>query len=288
MVDVQALCEELWNWVIIQDFRSRGINRSKFCSIDFTFTGHRTDRKTSFAPRGGPQPMVADNSSNFTNCIVTLLWLDGKNRTPSKLFSFNSAIRKDRKPTANRLKKMRHLDDCLAKYGISEDRVIYIGEKKNEKKKYARECPELIRLFFEDYEVPSGCTIYSDEGNSFFEDSESVLLEVGFMKHERYPAKVHQYLSPNDNRLHGTSKHAWRNCGVDFSDDVESCICLLNYLDRDTEKYSKHWWDKNMVELTEDKVGDLIGKGPVKLSHLHKSWKRSYEDFMNENNQDNK
>jgi len=59
-------------------------------------------------------------------------------------------------------------------------------------------------------------------------------------------------------------------------------------LDRDTEKYSKHWWDKNMVELTEDKVGDLIGKGPVKLSHLHKSWKRSYEDFMNENNQDNK
>jgi hypothetical protein len=43
VVDVDALREELLHWVFIQDFRSRGIKRDKFASIDFTFTGG--DRK---------------------------------------------------------------------------------------------------------------------------------------------------------------------------------------------------------------------------------------------------
>ena len=288
VVNTEALVEELWSWVYIQDFRSRGIKRNKFASIDFTFTGHRTDRRTSFAPIGGPQPMVKDNSSTFTNCIVTNIWADSVNRTPSKLFTFNPAFRRDRNSTAKRLLKIAHLDETLDKYGISEDRIIYIGKDKGEMKKYARECPDLVRLFFEDFEVPPGTVVYSDEGNSFFDNGESVLLEVGFKKHYCYPSKVHQYISPNDNRLHGTAKQSWRNCGIDFSDDIESCIALLHYLDRDTVEHSKHWWDKNMIELTEEGAKELIGNGPCKLSHLHKLWKRSYEDFMNENNKDDK
>ena len=155
-------------------------------------------------------------------------------------------------------------------------------------RQYARECPGLIRLFFGNYEVPSGSTIYSDEGNAFFENGESVLLEAGFKKHRCYPSMVHQYASPNDNRLHGTSKQPWRTCGVNFSDDVESCLCLLNFLDRDIVKYSKYWWDRNLVELTEEGVKDLIGQGPCKLSHKHKIWQRSYDQFMNENDDKNK
>ena len=284
VVDTEALAQEAWNWVFIQDFRGRNINRETYASIDFTFTGHRTDRMHSFAPSGGPQPMVAESISPFTNCIVTCAWSDGKNRTPSKLFTFNPAYRTDRKMTKRRSEQIEHLNECLDKYGISEDRVIYIGKDKGEMKKYARECPDLIRLFFEGYTIPPESRVYSDNGNSFFDHGESVLEEVGFLKHRCYPAKVHQYLSINDNALHGTSKRTWRTCGVDFADDVKSCLALLSFLDRDIVKYSKHWWDRNLINLTEEGVDALIGKGPCKLSHLHKSWKRSYEDFMNENN----
>ena len=71
VVDVEALREALWNWVWIQDFRCRGIKKENYASIDFTFTSHRNHRRTSFAPRGGPQPIAADDAPLFTNCIVT-------------------------------------------------------------------------------------------------------------------------------------------------------------------------------------------------------------------------
>ena len=288
VVDVEALRDALWNWVWIKDFRCRGIKKENYASIDFTFTSHRNHRRTSFAPRGGPQPMAADDAPLFTNCIVTCAWDDGLNRTPPMLFTYNSAFRKDRNPTKNRLEKVAHLEACLDKYGISEDRIIYIGNEKKEMRKYARECPDLIRLFFQNYEVPSKSIVYSDQGNSFFDNGESVLLEAGFIKHCCYPSIVHQYLSVNDNALHGTSKQSWRTCGVKFSDDVESCICLLSFLDRDLIKYSQYWWDRNMISITEEGVKELIKVGPCKLSHLHKSWKRSYEEFMNENEDNNK
>jgi len=288
VVDIDALRAELWKWNFVQDHRSRGLKRDKLCSADCTFTSHRSDRRTSFSPRGGPQPMVVDNSSNFTNCIVTNVWADGENRTPSRLYTYNPAFRKDRNPTKIRLQQVAHLDYCLGKYGISEDRIIYIGNQTKEMRKYARECPEIIRLFFSDFEVPTGCTIYTDEGNAFFDKDQSVLLETGFQKHKCYPSKVHQYLSINDNPLHGTSKQQWRNSGVDFSDDVESCILLLHLLDINTVKHSKYWWNRNMIELTEEGVNELIPQGTSKRSHLQRSWLRSYDEFMNENDENNK
>ena len=166
--------------------------------------------------------------------------------------------------------------------------IIYIGQDKKEMRKYARECPDLIRLVFKKYGVPPKCTIYSDEGNSFFENGNSVLRQIGFKRHKCFPSKVHQYISPNDNRLHGTSKKPWRSGGRDFSDDVDSCLALLSYLDRDIIKHSKHWWDRNMIKLTEDGVRTLLGEGPFRLSHLHKSWKRRYEEFIHEYKAHNK
>ena len=49
-------------------------------------------------------------------------------------------------------------------------------------------------------------TILSDGGNAFFDQKNDVLLDLGFGTHGIYTSAVHQYMSPNDNRLHGTSK----------------------------------------------------------------------------------
>ena len=116
----------------------------------------------------------------------------------------------------------------------------------------------------------------SDNGNAFSENGESVLKALGFEEHHYYPAEVHQYLSGNDNRLHGTSKGSWRASGVDHSDDVDSCLMLLSLLDRDIIKYSKYWFNKNIIELKEEAVGDLIGTRGLKKYHLHKDWLRAY------------
>ena len=285
VVDVDALCSMMWKWIIIQDFRARRILREKFASIDFTFTGHRTDHGSSYAPKGGPQPMIADSISKYTNCIITVTWADGINRTPAMLFTYNSAFRTDRNMTKRRKEQVDHLHECLDEYGISAERIVYVGKDKNETRTWVMECPELVRLFFEVYEVPPDVTMFSDAGNSFFEKNESVLEDIGF-KHICYEPLVHQYTSVNDNPWHGSSKQKWRHSGVDFKNDVDSCLTLLYFLDEDITKHGSYWWDRNMILITEEGVADLIGQRPGKLSHKHKDWKRSYEEFMNQFDED--
>ncbi len=276
VVDTLRLEADLWKWVnSIQNYL-KSIYPSKLCSIDFTFTGHRTERRSGFGVKGAAQPMEAAPISKYTNCIVTVVWADGKNRTPPVLFTYNQNFRWGRPSTARRDAQVEHLRERLAHYGISKDRVMYIGKEKGEKETYVKESPALLRRFFEIYKVPEGGVALSDNGNSFFENGESVLKAVGFKDHRFYPANVHQFLSENDNRLHGTSKASWRASGVDHSDDVDSCLMLLNHLDRDIIKYGKYWWNRNVLELKEEAVGELIGTRGPKKSHLHKEWLRAY------------
>src|SRR4051794_15198148 len=127
--------------------------------------------------------MEAAPISKYTNCIVTVVWADGENRTPPVLFTYSQNFRWGRPSTARRDAQVEHLRERLAHYGISKDRVIYIGKEKGEKETYVKESPALLRRFFEIYKVPEGGVALSDNGNSFFENGESVLKAVGFKDH---------------------------------------------------------------------------------------------------------
>ena len=122
--------------------------------------------------------------------------------------------------------------------------------------------------------------ILSDLGSSFVNQGKSVLLDIGFQKHICYPAAVHQYLSPNDNRLHGTAKKVWRESGIDYKDDVKSSIFLLHCLDIGIQTQSKMWFDRNMIQLKELEVEELIGAVGSWFSKAHKSWLRKYHAWM--------
>ena len=277
MVDIQSQRRQLWDWVQAQ--RKEGtfdVHRSLLASIDFTFTGHRTERNSSFASQGGAQPMLGASISPYTNCIITVVWADGMNRTPPMLFTYNPEFRRDRNTTARRAALVQHFDDCLKEVGVDEKRIVYVGKEKGESRSYVTESPELLRTFFEHYRVPKRAIILSDLGSSFVEEGKSVLLDLGFQKHVCYPAAVHQYLSPNDNRLHGTAKKIWRESNLDYKDDVRSSIFLLNFLDNDIQNQSKMWFDRNMIQLKESEVEELIGSEGKKFSKLHKSWLRKY------------
>lgn len=280
-LDVEALRGQVWEWV--QKSRSVGlfeIGRRRLASLDFTFTGHRTERCSGFASHGGSQPFSAESISIYTNCIITCLWADGVNRTPSMLFTYNAAFRRDRNPTQRRNAQVKHLDESLKQYGVTPERVVYVGKPKDETRTYVTESPELLRRFFKVYDVAQGTVVLSDNGNSLFEEGKSVLLGLGFKRHECYPTAVHQYLSPNDNRLHGTAKQSWRRSGVNHRDDVESCLFLLSRLDRDSLANSKQWFNQNMLKLKETDLKSMIGAVGGRYSDLHKSWLVAYRVRM--------
>jgi len=69
-IDVESLRRQLWDWVQTQRKEKLfDVPRSLLASIDFTFTGHRTERSSSFASQGGAQPMSSASISSYTNCI---------------------------------------------------------------------------------------------------------------------------------------------------------------------------------------------------------------------------
>ena len=255
-VDVDVLAKRMFEW---KSERERaGDLKGLLASVDFTFTGHRTDRRVTYAPTGGAQPKLSTAITQFTNCIVTVVWSDGVNRTPPVLFTFNGKFRLDRVGRKAWVQERDKLVNALARFGINEKRVIYIGAAKNETRLYASESAGLLSRFFALYPIPRNVVVFSDNGKSFFPGGVSVLEPLGFAKHVSYPAPVHQYLSPHDNRLHGTAKARWRNSGVDFKDDVESSLLLLSHLDVDLAAHGATWFKRNILDLTAQSARELI------------------------------
>ncbi len=281
-LDEAALARLAWEWV---DTRQKGNvfkEPHRLCSIDFTYTSHRSNKPSSFAPSGGAQPKVNVHLTSYTNCIVTCVWADGRNRTPPVLFTYNQDFRLDRPSTARRIAQVAHLRSCLQWYDIAPHRIVYVGSDKGEHRTYCSESAELIRRFFGLWEVREQGIALSDNGNAFYPQGNSVLLALGFDSHYPYPAPVHQYLSPNDNNLHGSAKATWRSMCDHFDDDVDACCMLLNYLDFDISHHSKSWFVRNMVEATQVSTSLLISGGSVERHSINNKRKRNFCIFRSE------
>ena len=277
-IDVDALSKMMFEWK--RNRRRAGDLKGLLASIDFTFTGHRTGRQVSFAPIGGGQPKTGGPISQFTNCIVTVVWSDGVNRTPPALFTYNQKFRLDRVGRTVWVQDRDILVSTLARYGIQATRVIYLGTGATTSRTYVSESADLLRRFFELYQIPKGVVMFSDNGAAFFPDGVSAITPLGFAKHVPYPAPVHQYLSPNDNRLHGTAKARWRNSRVDFKDDVESSLMLLHDLDVDLAEYGETWFKRNILELTSRSARELIRGRSGERSQVDADRLQAYRMFI--------
>ena len=98
--------------------------------------------------------------------------------------------------------------------------------------------------------------------------------------HGIYSAAVHQYLSPNDNRLHGTAKQSWKSNVDDFSNDVNATLYLMLCLDQDTINYSQKSFDGNLIIPTSVHVNSLIGIGSLEKSKYRKKCMEAYDLFI--------
>ena len=57
---------------------------------------------------------------------------------------------------------------------------------------------------------------------------------------------MHQFLSPNDNKLHGIAKNKWRAMRPNFQDDVRSSLLLMKCLDDVAADTIRGFFTKNL------------------------------------------
>ncbi len=275
----EHLVSSYWSW-IDQKRRSKSFptDLSSVCSLDFTFTSHRKHRRTSFSPIGAAQPRSKHMLPLYTNCIVTCLWGDGVNRTPSVLFTYNPNFRTDRSLTVLRRAHTHHLKNSLRKWRVSKKRVVYVGKQHKETRNCVREHADLLRRFFTIYKVLPHWVALSDNGHPF---ANNLLKTLGFKEHMIYPPEVHQYMSPNDNKLHGTAKASWCNSGIQMIDDVQSSICLLHALDVDTERHSRTWFSRNLFQATRESIRtEIYGEKSIESSEEFRQCMEKYRAAM--------
>ena len=73
-----------------------------------------------------------------------------------------------------------------------------------------------------------------------------------------YPAAAHQYLSQNDNKVHGAVKAKWQSMFNAFDNDIERWISLMNCPDSFSSDSIKSWWIRNL----------FLGNGIVRDEHI--------------------
>lgn len=141
----------------------------------------------------------------------------------------------------------------FTKYGIDPRRVVVIDQPRGGKRVYATESADMVSAFFKLHTVNKSDHILSDGGNSFTVKKVDIFADLGYKQHAVYPAPVHQYLSPNDNRLHGVAKRRWRAAKIDYANDVESSLHLLWELGRVQGAQIRKWFNINL-QLDQDEA----------------------------------
>ena len=76
------------------------------------------------------------------------------------------------------------------------------------------------------------------------------------MDHVEYPSAVHQYLSPNDNKVHGV-KSVWYQ-EYEELDDVTRTLRLMQLLDQETEKNGARYFRENIFHLKKAQVPGIV------------------------------
>ena len=256
----RELVEVAWNFVA--DLRRARVWLTVpqlICSMDFTLTSHRNDQLMSFGMVGAENPELGKGLSPYTNCILTCIWPDGVNRTPCIMWTFNPEFRVDRKPTKRRKILTDRFSELRDHFNVDLARCRWLVNP--DKKYFVAEGPDLVRAFCKHYNLGANMIVFSDGGNAFKEEDVDIFVDMGFAAHYTYPSPVHQFLSPNDNDIHGVAKVPWRLNVLDFADDVDATLCLMNYLDDAMVRHGERCFKRNMMELKKEDVEQLVSRG---------------------------
>ena len=125
----------------------------------------------------------------YTNCIITLIWSDGVNRTPPIMFTNDPKFRDDRITTSRRETIRSDCDALFEKYSISPEQVVWLGGSSH----YVPESRALVERFRAMSQIPSESVIFHDKGNAFMDHGESIVPSLFGTKSATYPPLIHQF-----------------------------------------------------------------------------------------------
>src|SRR3989338_4889200 len=145
LMSTDSMVDAYYEWLL---HLSIDVEPHLLCSVDCTFTSHRSRRPVGYSRKGGVSPELAKLTPRYTNCIVTCVWADGVVRTPCMLFTFDPAFRRDRNSTDIRDGKMESFFSACENYQIDPDRIVYVGKAVGETRTYCSESPDVLRQFF--------------------------------------------------------------------------------------------------------------------------------------------
>eukprot|EP00019_Armaparvus_languidus_P002394 CAMPEP_0168607170 /NCGR_PEP_ID=MMETSP0420-20121227/16988_1 /TAXON_ID=498008 /ORGANISM="Pessonella sp." /LENGTH=197 /DNA_ID=CAMNT_0008646937 /DNA_START=78 /DNA_END=671 /DNA_ORIENTATION=- len=158
---------------------------------------------------------------------------------------------------------------------IDGQRICYLDQKQHKKSTYCKESPEIVNMFLEHYEnvLPEDLIIFSDSGTCFMNKGADIINDAGLI-HVKYPPCVHQYISPNDNKLHGVAKRAWRADTTDFSDDVDSTLKLMKLMD-----------NVKQTSIRDDDFKNFMNGANAVMNHFYDECQNLYRrDVLNQKN----
>lgn len=201
------------------------------------------------------------------------------------MYTYNSAFSTSQKPTPTRQKKKNHLEPMLGKYGLKDSRVEWWQAPSGTSKTYATEQAYCVRDFLKVYkkQFRLAHVVYSDGGAAFRPKGKSVVEEAG-LAHVVFPAAIHQFLSPNDNSLHGVGKAKCRAHFSDMTDDVETSLFLLRAFDDVSPKTVRGWFKRNFLlgqtGKLEKKTHEIIFGPAHKRNAERRQCIEAYEAFI--------
>lgn len=194
-----------------------------------------------------PQPKIAAGHSTYTNAIITLIWADGDlNRSRPVMFTSDPRFRSTDISTPRRAAIFRHFQQCLHEYSLSPDQVVFLKHAG----KYVPESRKLVRRYLKKVQVPENSLIFSDGGQAWRRKGKPIIPKYTPARTTAYPSMVHQYLSPNDNSLHGAAKAKWRAMGAEkgwsVKDAVASDLYLLSVLTHADPVATRSYFTRNL------------------------------------------
>lgn len=237
-----------WDFVLkLRRENTLAIPAASIHSIDATYTRDPDKHARTKLKDGGKH-------YHYSDAIITMISPVDGNPTPCMLFTYNSRMAPQATSNGAQAKARREeFVALLEEMGIDEDRIVYDKSLK----RFRGEDPDMYELFLKRYDLPKIDVILHDGGGAFKRKKTSIFDSLGFTKHVTYPTEVHQWLSPNDNNLHGC-KEVWKSEFPDFDDNPRAPLRLMQLIDQDASVNARYYFERNILRVTKAKVARVM------------------------------
>ena len=252
-------------------------------SIDFVYTSHRNSRPKTFQALASPMGKVNVPKSRYTNCLLTLSYSSGF-QSQCMCFTYNVKFKKLPGDSVHVKRHNNDLEKLSTKYDIDLKRVVYWKPPKGKDSLYMRECHEMVTEMTELYDFPCK-RIHSDNGAAFKVKGVDVLESHGYRRFTS-PAPIHQWVSVNDNSMHGVAKTRWRKARKNFANDVEATFHLMHLMDIISHENIKEWFKRNFCignfDVKKEHIRKIIGHTTGKNSKFWAECRKEYNNATKE------